>query len=441
MTYRIAGVLALLIIARSPPAPAADQPPPVTYAYVGATLINGGATARPDSVILVRGVQIVGVQGAKGFHPEAGTEVIDLHGKYVIPGLINSHVHLATLAEPPVARAYLRRELYSGVTSVRDMAGDVRLLAELKREAEFDEVPSPDIYYVAVMAGPEFFVDPRTHDAARGRTPGAVPWMQAITEQTDLTAAVAAARAVGATGIKIYANLSASLVSAITAEAHRQNLKVWAHATVFPAQPHEVVAAGVDVISHACMLGYELSTPPVLDYHDRTLLDHDTLMRPNARLDALFAEMKRQGTILDATIWIFDSSPSRWCPEGASDYLTRAASRAGVDVSAGTDDDPDWTDADSKLDAEIELLVHNAGMTPAQALRAATVVGARTLGLEKQIGSVEPGKIADFVVLDKNPLTDIANIRAVNLVVKHGLRYPRFGYRPATDADFKTPTQ
>jgi imidazolonepropionase-like amidohydrolase len=265
--------------------------------------------------------------------------------------------------------------------------------------------------------------------------------MQAITPQTDLKAAVAAAKAVGASAIKIYADLPASLVSAVTAEAHRQHLLVWAHATVYPAQPSEVIAAGVDVISHACMLGYQLSDQPLVDYKDRALLDRAKLMRPNSKLDALFAEMKRRGTILDATIWVFDSAPSRWCPEGASDYLTREASQAGVDVSAGTDDDPDWTDADSKLDAEIELLVHNAGMTPAQALRAATVVGARTLGLEKQVGSVEPGKVADFVVLEKNPLADIANIRTVNLVVKHGLRYPRFGYKPATDADFKAPTQ
>ena len=426
----------LLALAQPVFAVAEDTPPP-TIAYTGATLVNGTTPVQPDTVILTRGAQIVGVQAAKGFHADKGTEIVDLHGKYVIPGLINSHVHLATLADPPVARAYLRRELYSGVTTVRDMAGDVRLLAELKREAEFDEAPFPDIYYVAVMAGPEFFVDPRTHDAARGRTPGAVPWMQAVTAQTDLPAAIAAAKAVGATAIKIYADLPASMVSRITTEAHRQQLLVWAHATVYPAQPSEVIAAGVDVISHACMLGYELSNPPVLDYHDRTPLDRDKLMHPNPKMDALFAEMKRRGTILDATIWTFDSAPATWCPQDASDYITHEASQAGVDISSGTDDDPDWTDADSKLDAELELLVNKARMTPAQALRSATLVGARTLGLEKRIGSVEAGKVADFVVLEKNPLTDIANIRSVNLVVKHGIRYPRFGYRPATDADFK----
>ncbi len=441
MNDRIAAVAAMLALAWGLPAAATDTAPPV-IAYSGATVIHGGTSAaQPDMVILTQGAQILGVRSARGFHADKGTELVDIHGRYVIPGLVNSHVHLATLADPPVAQAYLRRELYSGVTSVRDMAGDVRLLAELKREAEFDEAPFPDIYYVAVMAGPAFFTDPRTRDSARGRTPGQVPWMQGISAQTDLPAAVAAARAVGATAIKIYADLPASLVTAITAEAHRQHLLVWAHATVYPAQPSEVIAAGVDVISHACLLGYELSSPPVLDYNDRSLLDRDQLTRPNKKMDALFAEMKRRGTILDATIWVFDSEPVTWCPEGASEYITHAAYQAGVDIAAGTDDDPDWTDADSKLDAEIELLVHKAGMTPAQALRSATLVGARTLGLERQIGSIETGKVADFVVLERNPLADISAIRTVNLVVKHGIRYPRFGYRPATAADFGKPAR
>jgi imidazolonepropionase-like amidohydrolase len=441
MTPRPAAILTVLALAHLSLAVAADQsPPPVTIAYTGATLINGGtAAALPDVVIVTRDARIIAVRPAKDFQADKDTQVVDVHGKFIIPGLVNTHVHLATLAEPPVAYAYLRRELYSGVTSVRDMAGDVRLLAELKREAEFDEAPSPDIYYAALMAGPEFFVDPRTHDAARGRVAGEVPWMQAITASTDIRAAVAAARATGATGIKIYADLPASLVTAITAEAHRQGLLVWAHAAVFPAIPSEVVGAGVDVVSHACMLGYEISAQPEATYAYKKPVDARGLMQPNAKMRDLFADMKRRGTILDATISVYDLDPRPVCPLNISDYLTHEAYQAGVDISAGTDDDADWKNTDSVLDDEIEMLVHRAGMTPAQAIRSATLVGARTVGLEEQIGSVDPGKVADFVVLDSNPLTDISAVRSVNLVVKHGLRYPRTAYKPATDADFKQP--
>ena len=92
--------------------------------------------------------------------------------------------------------------------------------------------------------------------------------MQAVTAETNLPMAVAEARGTGATALKLYADLSAELVKSITAEAHRQHLLVWAHAAVFPALPSDVVDAGVDVISHACLLGYQITSPPVASYED-----------------------------------------------------------------------------------------------------------------------------------------------------------------------------
>jgi imidazolonepropionase-like amidohydrolase len=156
-------------------------------------------------------------------------------------------------------------------------------------------------------------------------------------------------------------------------------------------------------------------------------------------MDALFAAMKAHGTILDATLFTFDNGPSRACPPGANDYLAREAFRAGIPISTGTDDDPDWKDHDSELDAELDLLVSKVGMTPAQALRSATLISARTMGLEKEIGSVEAGKLANLVVLNKDPLKDINNVRSVDFVVKRGSRYSRSDYKPAVAEDFPQP--
>ena len=416
---------------------AADKSGPKSIVYLGATLLDGTAPPRVNMAIVTQGDRIVAVQSAEGFHPDPGQEVVDLHDKFVIPGLINTHVHLATLAEPLVAKAYLRRELYSGVTTVRDMAGDSRLLAELKREAEFGEIASPDIFFVAVMAGPGFFVDPRTHDSARGRVAGQVPWMQAITPDTNLQLAVAEAHGTGATALKLYADLPGSLVQAITAEAHRQHMLVWAHAAVFPALPSEVVNAGVDVISHACMLGYEVSSPHVASYEKRTPLDVTKVMHPNPQMDALFETIRRRGTILDATLYTFEDSPSVACPPGTNDYIAGEAYRAGIPISTGTDDDAEWKDADSELDTELELMVSKVGMTPADALRAATLTGARAVGLEKDLGSIEVGKLANLAVLQKNPLENITNMRSVATVVKHGVRYSRSDYKPVTEEELK----
>lgn len=430
--------MALMIFAANA-APAADLPPK-TVVYLGATLFDSTASvARLNMAIVTSGERIVAVRSAEHFEPKPGDQIVDVHNKFIVPGLMNTHVHLATLAEPPVAHAYLRRELYSGVTTVRDMAGDARLLGELKREARFNEIASPDIYYAALMAGEAFFLDPRTHDAARGEIAGQVPWMQAITPRTDLKLAVAEARGTGATAIKIYADLPASLVAAITAEAHRQHFLVWAHAAVFPALPSEVVNAGVDVVSHACLLGFEISTPKVQSYEGVRSVDFAELQQPNPKMDALFAAMKRHGTILDATLFTYDSGPSRACPPGSNDFLAREAHRAGIPISTGTDDDPDWKDTDSPLDTELDLLVAKLGMTPAEALRSATLIGARTAGLENEIGSIEPGKLANLVVLDKDPLQVIANVRSVDFVVKRGIRYPRADYHPARDEDFAHP--
>jgi imidazolonepropionase-like amidohydrolase len=108
-----------------------------------------------------------------------------------------------------------------------------------------------------------------------------------------------------------------------------------------------------------------------------------------------------------------------------------------VSLSTGTDDDPIWDDPNGAIDTELTLLVDKAGMTPADALRSATVIGARAAGQERDAGLIVVGKLANLVVLDKNPLETIENIRSVYLVVKRGIPYPRSAYTPVTSKEMK----
>ncbi|HEY1612402.1 MAG TPA: amidohydrolase family protein [Rhizomicrobium sp.] len=430
--------LSLLAAVAALSLPAAVQAAEVTL-YRDATIIDGtGAPAKAHVTLVVDGERIKAIVPASGAGAfEHGARIADAHGLFVLPGFIDSHVHMATAPDRRYANAFLRRDVYSGITAVRDMAGDGRFLADLSRAALLGEMPSPDIYYAALMAGPAFFKDPRTIDAARGAVAGQVPWMRAITGDSDLKLAVAEAHGTGATGIKIYADLPAALVSSIASEAHRQHMLVWAHAAVFPASPREVIDSGADVVSHACLLAYQVSHPIPPAYHNRPPVDDGKFADDNPDLDALFADMKARGTILDATLYVYDAmwrvphpQPPPYCRLPLAEKIAAEAHRAGVAVSAGTDAPGSPRDPFPSLFIELSLLVKHAGFTPMQAIEAATRIGARTIGKSTEMGTIEPGKLADLLFVARDPLTDIDNIKSVVMTVKRGRLYRRSEFKP-----------
>jgi imidazolonepropionase-like amidohydrolase len=401
---------------------------PGVYALTGVMIIDA-ANEKPlaNKTIIVKGQTIDDVfpTGSKKL---ADTIVIfSLKGKYILPGLIDTHVHLATdpsgSDSASATKKVLEKMLYSGVTSVRDMAGDARILAGLSRNALVGDIPSPNIYYSALMAGPEFFrADERTVTSTRGAISGDVPYMKAITDSTNMVIAVAEAKGSGAKGIKLYASLSGDLVRKVVMEAEKQDMPVWAHATLFPAKPREVVQAGVNVISHADLLVFNLigsmdsiprqwKTKQPKEFWDRA---SDSL-----KLDGLFELMKKKNTILDATLSadyrLIQKKPQLQMRYEFAKRITAKAYKARIKICTGTDADQELFVQD-----EMKLLVHECGFTPFDAIIAATKNGAEAIGILDSHGTVEPGKAADLLVLNKNPLDDINNIDSVNLVIKGG---------------------
>ncbi|MEW1780005.1 amidohydrolase family protein [Streptomyces sp. NPDC086777] len=421
------------------PTPWAAPPAGTVTVYRGATLFDGtGGPLRPSTTIVTDGARLHTVTGdADPLPPHAAdAPQVDLAGRFVVPGLVDTHQHLATPPDRPVAEAVLRRLVHSGVTAVRDMADDLRHIGDLARATLVGEIPGPDIRYAALMAGPSFFDDPRTHEVSRGAVPGAVPWMQAVTPGTDLPIAVALARGTHAAAIKVYADLDAATVAAVTAEAHRQGIAVWAHATVFPAGPGEVVAAGVDSVSHVTLLAFEDPTEPLSSYKTKPPVDHDRFAAgDDPKLTALFAEMRRRGTVLDATASMWTSDELRGDTAESAERAARNADlaaavtaqayRAGVDVCTGTDHETAPGDPFPALYGELAFLVDRCGIPAADVLRSATLVGARAAGTEADMGTVEPGKLANFAVLDENPLHDIGNLRTITYTVRRGHRFDR----------------
>jgi imidazolonepropionase-like amidohydrolase len=317
------------------------------------------------------------------------------------------------------------------------MAGDTRQLAELARASLLGEAEGPDIFYAALMAGPSFFKDPRTHAAARGAVPGGVPWMNAITPQTDLHLAVAQARGTGATAIKIYADLPAELVSAITKEAHSQGILVWAHGTVYPATATQVVDAGVDVVSHADMLAITHPPDTYADSHLHPVAEQMFADAFGPQFTSLIEDMRRRGTILDATLYVFQQTAAQKAAHPQPDLLsiaeraTQAAYKAGIPISTGTDSEDERNKDWSPLRDELVLLQDGAAMQPADILRSATIVGARTVAQDHEMGTIEPGKLANMVFTSSNPLEGAQAFRTVVLTVKRGKPYWRKDYIPA----------
>ena len=124
-------------------------------------------------------------------------QLLNFEGYFLTPGLIDSHVHMATDATSEIranAEKILKDMLKTGITSVRDMAGDARALASLSRDALIDDIVAPNIYYSALMAGPEFFTDSRTLATAQGGESGAMSYMKSIDHQSDLVQEIAQAR-------------------------------------------------------------------------------------------------------------------------------------------------------------------------------------------------------------------------------------------------------
>lgn len=411
------------------------------------TVIDGlGGKPQPNMTLVISSGRIVDFFSSGKKPLPAGATVMNLSGRYVIPGLIDSHYHFTLGSRTKQQEALLHRFAFlGGVTSVRDMAGDAIALKELAQSAADGNVQCPRVYFSALMSGATHILNDRRADqVSRGKPRGEVPWARSITSDTDIPRVVAEAKATGATGIKLYTDLTPEIVNRVTAEAHKQGLKVWSHAAIYPGRPSDAVKAGVDAISHTKLIVSEgMHHVPQRYAGSYKLLDYNSVDIASKEISNLLRLMLEKGTFLDPTLLVTSrlekTEPGEIFrdPKQMADWsylITLRAHIRRIPIVAGTDvyENPVSRDFPN-IHSEMELLVSKVGLTPLEAITAATRNGAQLLGVSDSYGTIAEGKVADLVVLSADPSSDIRNTTSIEYVIKGGVIHQRA--RPKGNSD------
>jgi len=382
-------------------------------AIMGATLIDGrGGPAISDSVVLVRGerIEAVGTRASVKLPPEA--ELIDAKGLTLLPGLIDSHFHID--GDDPLPALYLSH----GITSLRDPGQWIEAYDAARKAA----APVPRLF----LCGPHL-----------DSPPPAYPSDSYIVRDADETR-LAVNRFVddGASAIKVYFRLPLALIKVAIETAHSRGVPVMGHLEIVDAR--DAIKAGIDGIEHATSFGTSL-----LPLRDAEKYRQSVLANNSARSEgrylvwnsidlnseqarALFKLIVDRGVVVSPTLAVFERQPG---DKDTTDVHVHAfkqmetfvglAKKAGAKIVVGSHSDVPHAKRGWAYQRELELLV-DSGLTPMEAIVAGTIENARYFHIEDRLGSVEPGKIADLVLVEGDPLKDISNMRRVKRVMLNG---------------------
>jgi imidazolonepropionase-like amidohydrolase len=421
-------------------AQAAEQ---VTVIHAGTLLAEPGKAPRQNASVIIRGRTIAEVRD--GFAEVPGARVVDLRNATVLPGLIDSHVHLRGLDDRLRARleenqrdnednAYTallnaRKTLLAGFTTVRDLGGDPRLILSLRDSINAGEFAGPTILSAAMMVSVSGgHGDPRNgrnRDSALAvANPGNVcngadDCRRAVREQISAGADVIKIAATGGVLSNVPGGLHQQMMDdemrAVVATARTFGRKVAAHAHGVEGV-NSALRAGVDSVEHGTFTNEESFRL----YKQTGAYYVPTLLAPAAAL----ADGQR-GALTAAQ---YDKAR---LAAGNAEKSFAEAIRRGIKIAYGTDTgvSPHGRNAE-----EFALMVKN-GMSPALAIRSATVDAAELLGISARAGTIEPGKEADIIAVDGDPTQNVRLLENVGFVMKSGRVHKMGGQRQLTSAD------
>jgi imidazolonepropionase-like amidohydrolase len=401
-------------------------------ALVGGTLIDGnGGGPVPNATVVIEKGRITAAGPRSQVKVPSGATEIDARGKTILPGLWDMHAHFEQVEWGPVYLA-------AGATTVRDVGNEFEFITAVRDAIAGGRGLGPRLLLAGVVDGS----GPLQLGVERVDTPEqARMWVHRYHDS-------------GFQQMKIYSSVKLEELRAVAAEAHRLGMSVTGHVPE-GIDMYQAIEAGQDQINHlqyiAAMMRDPL--PKNASRADRLKASADVDLG-SERAKRAIRFLVEHHTVVDPTLAIyeffsastarppasFEPGVNKVAPELAAQLtdvgppspdapvqermfaknleIAGALHKAGVPIVAGTDQ----TVPGHSLHREIELYV-KAGFTPMEAIQAATIVPARVMHVDKEVGTIEVGKRADVILLDANPLESIHNIRSVKYVITDGVMY------------------
>ncbi len=401
-------------------------------ALVGGNILDGlSEHIKKDMILIVEDGRIKEIGKREVIKIPDGAKIIDVKGKTLMPGLWDMHAHSNQVQWAP---AYLA----GGVTTIRDNGNELEFATAFRDAIAKDGAMGPDILLAGMTDGPGI----RGNGVIRARS---VEEAKKVVELYHKN---------GYKQIKIYSSVESEIVPVLADEAHKRGMTVTGHVPRAMGNAKIAIEGGMDMLSHRSLI-LSILFPDVdkiaqsrlyLGNHDvsqeridkaiKFLLKHKTVLDPTVALEVVrYLPKDTPGEVVEPDIGriayeLFEGkrfrsgvSPER--AESAKADYTKGMDilgqfyKAGIPIVAGTDNIVPVFG----LYLEIETYQKLGGLTPLEAIKTATIIPAKAMGMDSETGTLEIGKEADIAILEKNPLEDITNLRTVSAVITNGNYY------------------
>lgn len=407
----------------------------------GPTLIDGtGDPPKPNAVIIINGNKIVEVANETEYQNQyyyslfnnesARVNILNLTGKYVIPGLFDMHAHVAGVRKNSYNQNYsenaLEMFLDYGVTTIRSPAGPTNQSIVLKHNVSKGNIDGPEIFTAGVLLnGPQI----------------AIPFVEAqISTEEQAREEVRLQAAAGVDFIKLYVGLPPNLVKAAIDEAHSLGIRVIGH--LYMTSWTDAANLGIDALTHGVPVN-----PFLLPSGDRReqfiengggpfehFLWLDLVDLNSTEIEEMINALVENDIPVDPTLSIYETMLNEDGDDDADDgfsdpqnqlrwakvlQLTKIMYDRGVQILSGSDIPNFGLVPGASLHNELELLVE-AGIKPLEVIKIATNNGATALGIDDRVGTIQPEKQADMIVLSASPIENISNTKEIEAVLVDG---------------------